>query len=133
MNNKDINKLKDLLRADPWQYDFNNNEINENILYHYCNIQLKNWIKNPIKNLELIDKTIDQIFKNICWYEITIENSTKWIELSKYLYDSIEEKIDLISCYEINLQNEREIDCLQEIQLIIEEIERSAPTTGKQQ
>ena len=97
MTTKKKMTLKQLLSKNSYSFLLNDQDITDEVFYKFCDIKLKKWIKSPVANFGLIDQTIEEIFERVCWYQISAEESKRWIELSEYLAAEIEERIEEIT------------------------------------
>ena len=134
MTTKKKMTLKQLLSKNSYSFLLNDQDITDEVFYKFCDIKLKKWIKSPVANFGLIDQTIEEIFERVCWYQISAEESKRWIELSEYLAAEIEERIEEITednnkdCLDSDHvgYNPDTLESLWSLEYIVNQIKRSA-------
>ena len=129
--------LKQLLSKNSYSFLLNDLDITDEVFFKFCDIKLKKWIQSPISNYDLIDQTIEEVFERVCWYQVSQEESKKWIALSEYLEAEVQERIEEITEDEDEELNHigydpNTLESLWSIQEIVKEIKRSAPQITNQ-
>lgn len=127
--------LKQLLSKNSYSFLLNDLDITDEVFFKFCDIKLKKWIQSPISNYDLIDQTIEEVFERVCWYQVSQEESKRWICLSEYLEAEVQQRIEEITeDEELNHigYDPDTLESLWSIQEIVKEIKRSAPQITNQ-
>jgi len=145
MTTKKKMTLKQLLSKNSYSFLLNDQDITDEVFFKFCDIKLKKWIQSPVANYHLIDQTIEEVFERVCWYQISAEESKRWIALSEHLGAEIEERIEEITEDENNDgltdwdedsdhvgYNPDTLESLWSLEYIVNEIKRSAPEVTNQ-